>query len=57
MRHVQTFMTKALVAMSFLMIPVYLLYIVYFSLVCHDLSSVIIGCLSLCVMIHLNKSL
>ena len=54
---VQNLLLKTLVAVSFIMLAFYFVYVVYFSTVCYSMSRVITGCLSLCVMIHLNKSL
>ena len=54
---VQNFLLKALVALSFIMIIFYFGYIVYYSIVCYDVSRIITGCVLLCVLIHLNKSL
>ena len=48
---------RTLTALSFLLMPFYFGYIVYFSILCYDLSKVIAGCISLYIMIHLNKSL
>lgn len=54
---VQTLLFKLLTTLSFLMLAFYLVYIVYYSTICFDIAKVVVGCLSLCVMIHLNKSL
>ena len=51
------FLFRVLSALSFLMMFFYFGYIVYYSTMCYDISRVITGCLALCVMIHLNKSL
>ena len=48
---------RVLTAMSFIMLFVNFGYIVYYQFVCYDISKVITGCIALCVMIHLNKSL
>lgn len=53
----QTILFKVLNALSFLMIAFYFGYIVYYSTMCYSISRVITGCIALCVMIHLNKSL
>ena len=53
----QKFITYVISAISFCMIPVYLGYIIYYSMYFYHPSKVISGCISLCVMIHLNKSL
>lgn len=53
----QTLLFKVLNALSFLMIAFYFGYIVYYSTLCYSMSRVITGCVALCVMIHLNKSL
>ena len=54
---VQTFLFKSLNALSFLMIVLYFGYIVYYSVMCYSTERVIVGCISLYIMIHLNKSL
>lgn len=54
---VQNLLLKTLVALSFILLVFYFGYIVYYSVVCYDVSRIITGCLLLCVMIHLNKSL
>ena len=51
------FLFKVLSASSFLMMFYYFGYIVYYSTMCYDIKRVITGCVALCVMIHLNKSL
>lgn len=56
-RKVQTFIYAGLTAISFLMMPVFLGYIIFYSVLQFDLFKVVAGCLSMCVMIHLNKSL
>ena len=48
---------KLLSALTFLMMFYYFVYIVYYSVVTYELSKVIMGSISLCMMIHLNKSL
>ena len=53
----QSLLFKLLTTLSFLMIAFYFGYIVYYSTVCYDIFRVITGCIALCVMIHLNKSL
>lgn len=53
----QTLLFKVLTTLSFLMIAFYFGYIVYYTTVCYDIGRVIVGCIALCVMIHLNKSL
>lgn len=53
----QALLFKLLTTLSFLMIAFYFGYIVYYSTVCYSISRVIAGCIALCVMIHLNKSL
>ena len=53
----QVLLFKMLTSLSFLMIAFYFGYIVYYSIVCYDVFRVIIGCIALYVMIHLNKSL
>lgn len=53
----QAILLRLITASSFLMLFFYFGYIVYFSIVCYDISRVITGCIALCVMIHLNKSL
>ena len=54
---IQLFLFKSMTSLSFLMIAFYFGYIVYYSTVCFDIVRIIAGCLALCVMIHLNKSL
>ena len=54
---VQTLLFKWLNAFSFLMIAFYFGYVVYYSTVCYSVSRVIVGCIALYMMIHLNKSL
>lgn len=51
------FLFKLLSALTFLMMFYYFAYIVYYSVVTYELSKVIMGSISLCMMIHLNKSL
>lgn len=46
-----------MVAVTFLMIAFNLGYIVYNQIVCYDSTRVLVGCLSLYTMIHLNKSI
>ena len=53
----QDLISRILTIFSFLMIPFYFGFIVYYSIVCYDIFRVIAGCISLCAMIHLNKSL
>ena len=48
---------KMLSAFSFLMLFFYFIYIVYHSTVEFDPTRVLVGCISLWTMIHLNKSL
>lgn len=50
-------LSRALTALSFLMIIFYFGYVVYYSVVCYSMHKVITGCISLYIMIHLNKSL
>ena len=54
---IQSLLFKALTMFSFLMIAFYFGYIVYYSTLCYSSSRVVTGCLALCIMIHLNKSL
>ena len=53
----QSIMVKFLTALSFLMLPFYCVYIIYYSVFHFDGYRVIISCLVLFLMIHLNKSL
>ncbi len=53
----QAMLFRLLNALSFLMIAFYFGYVVYYSTMCYSMSRVITGCIALCVMIHLNKSL
>lgn len=46
-----------MVAVTFLMIAFNLGYIVHNQIVCYDSTKVLVGCLSLYTMIHLNKSI
>lgn len=52
-----TFLCRVLTSLSFLMIIFYFGYVVYYSTMCYSVSRVIAGCISLYIMIHLNKSL
>lgn len=56
-RGFQTFVFKVLTALSFVLLPVNFGYIVYYQFVCYDMCKVLVGCVSLYIMIHLNKSL
>ena len=57
MKSMYNLMMRVLTAMSFIMLFVNFGYIVYYQFVCYDIYKVITGCITLCVMIHLNKSL
>lgn len=57
MYNLQTVIYKALTALSFLMLAFYFGYIVYYSTVCYSSSKVLVGCISLYIMIHLNKNI
>ena len=46
-----------LVAVSFLLLIPTLVYVVYFLLVCYDISRVIAGVVTMLLLLYLNKSL
>ena len=56
-RGFQIFVVRVLTALSFVLLPVNFGYIVYYQFVCYDMCRVLVGCVSLYIMIHLNKSL
>lgn len=53
----QTFIFRLITAVSFLMLPISMAYIIYSLIINFDISRVIAGCLSLCSMTYINKSL
>ena len=56
-RTLQELLVRLLTSISFCLLPYYVGYIIYFSIFNVDFVKVLIGCVSLYIMIHLNKSL
>lgn len=54
---VQNILVRTLTAISFIMLICNVVYIIYYQYFCYCTSKVIAGSISLCVMLHLNKSL
>ena len=53
----QSAILRILIAFSFLLIVANFGYIIYYQFLNYDLCKVIVGFISLCVMIHTNKSI
>ena len=53
----EVLLKSVLVAVSFLLLFPTLVYVVYFLLVCYDLTRVIAGVITVWILLHLNKSL
>lgn len=53
----QNLILKFITAVSFLAILFLLMYVLYYLFVVFSSTKVITGCIALCVMVHLNKSI
>ena len=56
-RELPTFLSKVLTVLSFIMLCISFVAIIYYLLVIYNVINTITWCVVLCVMIHLNKSL
>ena len=57
LKDIQVGICRLVVAISFVALPVFLWYVIHYSLVSFDLSRAVVGCVCLYTLIHLNQSM